>query len=288
MSRRRRRALLGAPLFWAGALGAACVPGEGWTWESTLDAARRLTDADNRVFGLAPPGYWRLLLWAAGGEERSKDDKKTLLDTPEATEAITYAAELATRHRVAPTQLQAGAQQLNLNPVNGNYAMRTGVASRDLDQRVAGKFEWDVFYAPRWTKTGRRFVEQNDQPHVITSAAKKHNTVEEAALFGAFMSGEEVQGFVARYGDTTPVSKRAANTDDFLPAGKWNRKAVIDGFAYRRHHQGFEWWWAWSWVVEAEINKALNGQVSPREAAVAATRAGDAAIAVPNLQAPAA
>jgi hypothetical protein len=62
---------------------------------------------------------------------------------------------------------------------------------------------------------------------------------------------------------------------------------IIDGFNYRRYHQGFEYWWAWSRVVEAELNKALNGDVSPREACLAATRAGDAAIAAQSLQPPA-
>jgi hypothetical protein len=101
------------------------------------------------------------------------------------------------------------------------------------------------------------------------------------------MSGEYVQGLVAKYGNTTPVYKKAADSDDFLPASKWNRKVVVDGFNYRRYHQGFEWWWAWSRVVEAELNKGLNGEVSPRDAALAATRAGDAAVAAQNLQPPA-
>jgi hypothetical protein len=54
--------------------------------------------------------------------------------------------------------------------------------------------------APKWAKAGKRFVTRNDQPHVITNAAKKHTTVEEAALFGAFLSGEDVQGVVAKCG----------------------------------------------------------------------------------------
>jgi ABC-type glycerol-3-phosphate transport system substrate-binding protein len=260
-------------------------PDETWTWDTLVNAAQRLNGPDS-VWGLMPPGYWRELLWSNGGEERNKDNTKTTLDTPEAIEAITYAAELATKLRIAPTQLQASAAQLNLSAVNGNYATWIGGATRAFDQRVAGKFEWDLFYAPKWTKTGKRFVEQNDQPHVITSAAKKHDVVEEAAVFGAFLSGEEVQGFIAKYGDTCPCFKKQANSDDFLPASKWNRKVLVDGFAYRRYNQGFEYWWAWSRLVEAEINKALNGQVSPREAALNATRAGDIAIKTQSLQPP--
>jgi ABC-type glycerol-3-phosphate transport system substrate-binding protein len=259
-------------------------PDDGWTWDDLVDVGRRLTAADGTAFGLAPPGYWRELLWAAGGEERSKDDKKTLLDTPAAVEAVTYAAELATRHKVAPTAKDASAQRLSAT--QGNYALWMGVASRGLDQSIAGRFEWDLLYAPKWPKTGKRFVSQNEQPLVITSAAQKHDVVEEAALFGAFMSGEFVQGLVARYGNTTPVYKKAADSDDFLPASKWKRKVIIDGFNYRRYHQGTEWWWAWSRVVEAELAKALNGEVSPRDAALAATRAGDAAIAAQSLQPP--
>ena len=261
-------------------------PDETWTWEAAVDAARRLTLNDNATFGLAPPGYWRELLWSNGGEERNKDNTKTTLDTPEAIEAITYAADIANRLRVAPTQVQASAAQLNLNPINGNYGIWIAGASRAYDARIAGKFEWDLMYAPKWTKTGKRFVTRNDQPHVITNAAKKKNTVEEAALFGAFLSGEEVQGFVAKYGDTMPVFKKQANSDDFLPSNKFNRKVLIDGFAYRRYDQGYEWWWAWSRLVEAEINKGLNGEVSPREACLNATRVGDIALRAQSLQPP--
>jgi multiple sugar transport system substrate-binding protein len=261
-------------------------PDDTWTWDTLVDAAKRMTLSDNTTFGLAPPGYWRELLWSNGGEERNKDDTKTTLDTPEALEAITYAAELTTRLRVAPTMLQASAAQLNLNPINGNYGIWGGGASRAFDARIAGKFEWDLMYAPKVTKTGKRFVSRNDQPHVITTSAKKHDVVEESAVFGAFLSGEDVQNFVAKYGDTVPNFKKSVDSDEFLPSSKWNRKVMIDGFKYRRYGQGIEYWWAWSRVVEAEINKALNGQVSPRDACLAATRAGDAALAAKSLQPP--
>jgi multiple sugar transport system substrate-binding protein len=258
-----------------------------WTWDTLLDAARRLTATDGKPYGLAPlsyyqPGYFRELLWAFGGEERSKDDRKTTLDTPAAIEALTFAAELATRHRVAPTPKDATAQRLQWQA--GDYGVWIQVASRGRDQQIAGRFEWDVMPAPTLAKTGKRFVSQLDQPHVITSAAKKHDVVEEAALFGAFMSGDFVQKVIAQIGNSTPVFKKVVDSDDFLPPRQ--RKIVIDGFSHRRWHQGFEYAWAWEQAVTAELTKAFNGELSPRDAAAAATRAGDQALAAQSLQGP--
>ena len=49
-------------------------PDDTWTWETLVDAAKRMTLNDNATFGIAPPGYWRELLWSNGGEERNKDN----------------------------------------------------------------------------------------------------------------------------------------------------------------------------------------------------------------------
>ena len=156
----------------------------------------------------------------------------------------------------------------------------------DSVDSVAGKFEWDFMYAPKWAKTGKRFVGHNDQPNVITTAAQKHNTVEESALFSAFLSGDHVQGLVAKTGTVMPVFKKVADSDDFLPAGRFKRKILMDGFNYRRGNQGFDWWYTWYRAMEPEFAKAMNGDVTPREALMAATRAGDAAISAQSLQLP--
>ena len=53
-----------------------------------------------------------------------------------------------------------------------------------------------------------------------------------------------------------------------------------DSASYARDEgQGTGNWQAWSNAVVAELNKALNGEVSPREAGIAATRAGDPILA---------
>ena len=263
-------------------------PDDTWTWDTVLDAARRLTEPGKGVFGLGQPGgfytsYFEEIMYAMGDEPRSKDDRKTLFDTPDAIEALTYAAELVTRHQVAPAPKVATAEKYSA--ANGNYAMWIGSASRAFDEvSVAGKFQWDLMYGPKWPKSGKRVVLQNDQPNVITRAAKKHDVVEETALFGAFLSGDFVQDVVSKYGNTIPVFKKKADSDDFLPASRWKRKIIMDGFSYRKSNQGAEFWYSWYRAVEAEMLKATNGESSPREAALAAARAGDAALAAQSLQ----
>ena len=263
-------------------------PDDTWTWDTMIEASKRLSTPAQGVFGLQPPGgfytgFFEAIMYEQGNEPRSKDDKKTLFDTPDAIEALTYAAETVTRHQVAPAPKVASAERYSA--ANGNFGMWIGNASRAFDQTsVAGKFQWDLMYGPKWMKNGKRIVLQNDQPNIITRAAKQHDVVEETALLGAFLSGDFVQDVVARYGNTIPVFKKMANSEAFLPASQWKRKIVLDGFNYRKSHQGAEFWFAWYTAVQAEMLKATNGEVAPREAALAATRAGDAALAAQSLQ----
>lgn len=257
-------------------------PDDTWTWDTMVEAARRLTEPEKGFYGMQPAGsfytgFFEGIMYGQGNEPRSKDNKKTLFDTPDAIEALTYAAETGTRHKVAPLPKDASA--LKLSAANGNYGMWIGNASRAFDQvSVAGKFQWDLMPWPKWMKTGKRITLQNDQPHIITKSVKKHDNVEEAALFGAFLSGDFVQGVVAKYGNTIPVFKKMADSDYFLPASQWKRKIIMDGMPLRKSNQGAEYWYVWYQAVQAEMTKATNGEVPPREAALAATRAGDLAL----------
>ena len=101
-------------------------PDETWTWDTAFEAARRLTSPQDNVYGFAYPrgffqSFFEYLHWEMGGEERSKDDKKTLFDTPVALEALTYVADLVNRYRVAPTQRDNTALKLTIP--QGSYAM---------------------------------------------------------------------------------------------------------------------------------------------------------------------
>ena len=255
-------------------------PADGWTWENAVEAARALTDVSTNTYGFEQPrdSSVRLYAWDLGGNERNGDNTKTLYDSPQMVEAITFWADMANRQRYAPTPKEATEKKLAL--AQGNFGMWFNTASRAFDAQVAGKFEWDVMYSPKNSKTGKRSVIFQDQPHVLTTAAKKHNTLDEAGLLGCFLAGDFVQGVIAKIGDTAPCLKKWLDSDEYLDSKKWNRKMLRDSAAsFKDEGQGIENWQAWSDVTRPELTKALNGEVSPTEAGIAATRAGDAVLA---------
>jgi multiple sugar transport system substrate-binding protein len=268
----------------------APLPTDKTTYAELLESLRKVAKPAENVWGMSiggSPGSWGQWLpfvWGWGGERWSNDYKKTLLDQPAAMEGLQFFVDMMHRHQVCAPIDEKGATPSGVSFNNGNVAVGFATApAAAQDRAVAGKFEWDLMYAPIWPKTGKRVVTRNDQPHVITSAAKKHDTVEESALFGAFLSDDFAQGLIAKMGDSLPVYKKAADSDDFLPASRWKRKVITDGFTYRRGDQGYEYWFAWYSAVNPEMLKATNGEIAPLDAARNATRAGDQAIAAGKL-----
>jgi multiple sugar transport system substrate-binding protein len=70
-------------------------PDDSWTWEDTLNAAAKITDKANGVYGLAAPNegqnyYWNLI-WQNGGDLFAEDGKTSTFDSPEVIEAMNYA-----------------------------------------------------------------------------------------------------------------------------------------------------------------------------------------------------
>jgi hypothetical protein len=59
-----------------------------------------------------------------------------------------------------------------------------------------------------------------------------------APCANTLLKDDFAQGVIAKIGDSFPVYKKAADSDDFLPASKWKRKVIVDGFNYRRVDHG--------------------------------------------------
>ncbi len=79
------------------------------TWEELAEAARRMTVTRGPVFevaGMNLPISWQVFvefLWENGGQIFSEDGRRSLLDAPEAAEALQFYVDLYHRYRVCPT-----------------------------------------------------------------------------------------------------------------------------------------------------------------------------------------
>jgi ABC-type glycerol-3-phosphate transport system substrate-binding protein len=148
------------------------LPTEAWTWDNVIDAAKRLTDVSARRWGIgsvAPHwAHWGWVVESAGGKFISDDGKKTLLNTPLVIEAFQHRVDLILKHQVAPPLSVTG-----LSFQAGNLAMNLNRTPKALIPLVGSQFEWDVMYIPKWHKSGKRVVRQDDQANWLTDAAKK-------------------------------------------------------------------------------------------------------------------
>ncbi|WP_424768400.1 ABC transporter substrate-binding protein [Paenibacillus sp. sgz302251] len=88
-------------------------PEEAWTWEQVLDAAIRINDPDNGIYGIDPAqgfqnagatAYFKYpIIWQFGGEvmDATGTTARGALDSPETKRAIAFYAGLFTEYKVA-------------------------------------------------------------------------------------------------------------------------------------------------------------------------------------------
>ena len=102
----------------------AGIPDKTWTLDRVLDAAKRVTNASQGVWGYNPAVTQKSILTfvrAFGGELLDKEGKKSLINSPQATQAITWMYEAFTRHNVAPQP-----KWLTANGLTADTAFTTG------------------------------------------------------------------------------------------------------------------------------------------------------------------
>jgi multiple sugar transport system substrate-binding protein len=78
-------------------------PGPGWTWDEFVADAKKLTNPAKKQFGTAyvTPGsedtvwHWEVLLWEAGGQILTPDNKQAAFDSPAGLKALTTLQTMA-------------------------------------------------------------------------------------------------------------------------------------------------------------------------------------------------
>lgn len=160
-------------------------------------------------------------------------------------EALEFLVDLVHRHKVVPLPQVHAEKRLSF--VNGNYAMQIAtVQSQSWRNRVlqGRRLDWDLMYAPKSPRTGRRAVQANEQPYVVTKYARQRGVLEEAVAIAILHASELVQGMIADLGGATPAHKKILDSDRFLPP--INHKLLLESNTWRRGmdpHRGWRPWW---------------------------------------------
>lgn len=129
-------------------------PAPGWTWDDWLTSAKKLTVSSGgqvTTYGTTLAG-WSLMVWGNGGELTNPEGTRSLLDSPEATSGVQFAADMVNVHHVAPPPLDAGGPDpiaLFKDQHSAMLPASSALATSLLNAKLP--FKWDMVTLPAGT-----------------------------------------------------------------------------------------------------------------------------------------
>lgn len=132
------------------------LPTDAWTWDTLLDATKKLTRRDDRgraqYFGFATPASYLSWIWSNGGDLLDADGKTCILDQPPAVEALTWLQDSVVTHKVAPTPADISEMSTTDMFTGGRLATFIGVRGSLGAFRDIKSFAFDAAPLPKGPK----------------------------------------------------------------------------------------------------------------------------------------
>jgi multiple sugar transport system substrate-binding protein len=238
------------------------APTPGWTWDDWLAKAKQLTVRSNDSDTISQYGTalstWAGMVWGNGGELLSADGTQTLLDSPEATAGVQFAADMVNLHRVAPAPKDAGGP----DPVelfkSQKVAMLPGVSNL-ASQLLAAKlpFKWAIAPLP----AGKVAVSPISVSGLAISA---HSPNAQAALdFAAWIVGPTGSALKLNSTPFIAPALRSAATQERQIAGE---EAILQALQNGRTQPQVEVWPEVKALVDQALRPVWQGQQSVQAA----------------------
>ena len=247
-------------------------PDESWGWKEFLDTAKKLTkdhNSDGKIdqWGLwFPSGVedgWNNFVWQNGGSFLNREKTKSMLDSPEAVEAIQFVKDLYWKHKATTSpSMNAASLSATADPfMSGKIGMRIAGAWMTPSYRKIKDFDWDVAPLPKGKK---RAASANGLAHSICEKTKHP---EEAWKFVKFLSSPPAQEIYAKTGRAIPILKKMANSEVYLnPELKpYNKKVFLDEMEYAHDLEFTANWNEWVSAVYEEFTLIWLNKVSAEE-----------------------
>lgn len=211
---------------------------KGWTFADFLMACQKLTSGSGptKTYGFAVPQGFRaymMFVWSNGGDIVSLDNKKPVINQPDAVEGLQFLEDLIGKYHVAPTPADLQTQNANNLFYTGRVGMIVSIPA-NLAQLRAGAtaFQWDVAPPPlgphgtkRWVGGGGAgFGVYGKTPHPdqawqlmqwVTSVTVQKEEVDAGTSMGSRLS-------VGQYFVKVNQGKDPANVQMFVEASEHN------------------------------------------------------------------
>jgi len=239
-------------------------PDASWTWQTFVDAAKRLTldtdgDGYTDVYGcnvfLTSVSGQGPIMWSYGCDYLNREMNKVTVNCPECVEAFQMLYDLRWKHNVLPrvSEGREGAPTLMLFSA-GRFAMEVTHAALIRDLRAAGhKIRWDVAPVPKGPRG--RATRFGSYPLSIASTTKHP---EEAWELLKFLASPFAMRTRLRMGSAafTPARRSVAESPDYLGVTPPDHPEVfVDAIGYARMDRCQEC------VIGPEISQAIQTQL---------------------------
>lgn len=241
-------------------------PDSSWTWDSLVEAAKKLTDPGKGVWGVAAAmssqeGYYNTIL-QSGGYIISEDKKKSGYDKPETIEGLKFWTDLIHVHKVSPTL----AQMTDTTPLklfeSGKVAMIYGGSWNAINfaKNEYTKDKVDVAELPRNKQKG---VVIHGLANVI-SAKTKHP--KEAWEFVRFLGSKEAADIQAKTGTVIPAYN-GTQAEWVKSTPQFKLQVFIDMLSYSKPYPVSKDTSKWNNLETESFKKAWTGDAKIDEAA---------------------
>ncbi len=148
-------------------------PTEDWTWEDELEAAQKLTDIENGVWGdFQPIQFWEFykVIAQAGGSFFSKDETQVTINSEAGVEALYWLIDKVQQYHVMPTEEEMGGiADIDLFKMGKLAMLHMGIWMFDYYKDV--DFSWDIALEPGNIIKAHHFFSNG----VVMSANTEHS-----------------------------------------------------------------------------------------------------------------
>lgn len=239
-------------------------PQPDWTWEDELEAAQKLTDTDNGVWGtLAPIQFWEFYktIVQNGGSVFNEDKTEVTINSPENIETLQWMVDKISKYHVTPSEAEMSGQANEDLFMDEKIAMfRSGIwmfgAFNDLP------FEWDIALEPGNTQKAHHFFANG------LAVSKDTENAEASWKWIEFMSAsKEAAQIRVDVGWELPAVSDKALLDAYLQISPpQSREVVFEALDTLVVPPVIEKWGEMTDMIGLELEKVVLGQKTPEQA----------------------
>ena len=242
-------------------------PDETWTWDTWKAAAKKLTNADKGVYGMAVPPSWQggyyEMIYENEGNPFSDDGKKSGFDNPATIEGLDFWYSFVREGSGTPIELITNTNQSEL------------LLSDKVAMGIDGSWSVPVIFGDEYGKKGidvapipkgkKRVTTSNSLANVVYKGSKNK---ESAKKWIAYLTTEESMKYVAESGVTIPVYDGSQDAWVQSYPDK-NLQVFVDAREYAVPLPNYKNSAAAIAIEQDEVNKIWTGEIDTKTGAEA-------------------